>query len=116
MDSHLVAVEVGVKCATCKGVKFDCSTFYENGLKCLDTKSVERRSTVEKDGVIFDDFFKDIPNLMFACVNKSLCALDVVAEILFHKFLHNEGLEEFKCHFLRKTALIKFEFRTDDDN
>ena len=66
--------------------------------------------------MIFDDFFKDIPHLVFACVHKSLCTLDVVAEILFNKFLHNEGLEEFKCHFFGQTALIKFEFGTDNDN
>ena len=116
MDSHLVAVEVGVECATCKGVKLDCSTFNENGLECLDTKSVEGRSTVEEDGVILDDFFKNIPYLVLACVNKSLCTLDVVAEILFNKLLHNEGLEKLKCHFLRKTTLIKLEFRTNNDN
>ena len=112
----MVAVEVSVECCTCKGVEFDCSAFNKDGLECLDTKTVKRRSTVEEDGVIFDDLFKDVPNLVLACVNKALCALDVVAEVLFNKFLHDEGLEEFKCHFLRKTALIQFQFRTDDDN
>ena len=32
------------------------------------------------------------------------------------KSFHNEGLEEFKRHFLRKTALVNFQLRTYDYN
>ena len=32
------------------------------------------------------------------------------------KGLHNEGLEEFEGHFLRQTALVKLDVRSDDNN
>ena len=97
-------------------MKFDCSTLYKHGLERLNTESVKRRCTVEKHGVILDDFFEDIPNLVLACVDETFCALDVVAIVALDKFVHNERLEKFESHFFWQTALIEFEFGTDDDN
>lgn len=39
-----------------------------------------------------------------------------MAKVALDELVHNEGLEEFKSHFLWQTALIEFEFRTYDDN
>ena len=49
MHSHLVAVEVCVKCSTDKRVQVDGLTFNQHRLKCLNTMTVESRRTVEKD-------------------------------------------------------------------
>ena len=66
--------------------------------------------------MILDDLLKNIPHLILARVHKTLRGLDVVAEVLLHQLLHDEGLEQLKCHFFGQTALIKFEFRSYDDD
>ena len=53
VDSHLVTVEVGVKTGTYQRMQTDSFTFYQFGLECLDTKTVQRRSTVEQDRMSF---------------------------------------------------------------
>ena len=45
-----------------------------------------------------------------------LSFLDVGSLAGFNKSLHYEGLEQLERHFLRKTALVNLEVRTDDDN
>ena len=66
--------------------------------------------------MIFYDVLENIPHARFHSFDRSLRALDIVANIEFNEFLHNERLEKFDSHFLRKTALIKFKFGTDDYN
>ena len=66
--------------------------------------------------MIFDDALENIPHARFHSFDRSLRALDIVTNIEFDEFLHNERLEKFDSHFLRKTALIKFKFGTDDYN
>ena len=45
--SHLVTIEVGVECRTYERVKLDCLSFDKFWLECLNTKTVQRRSTVK---------------------------------------------------------------------
>jgi len=63
MDSHLVTVEVGIVSGASQRVEFKCATFGKDRFKCLDTESVQSRRTVKEDGVFFNDFFKDSPNV-----------------------------------------------------
>ena len=116
MNSHLVTVEVGVERCTYKRMKLDSLTFNEYGFKCLDTKAVKCGSTVEHYGVVFDYNLKSIPYTFFLTVNCLSCSFDMCSFTCFNKSLHYEGLEEFKCHFLRKTALINLETGAYNDN
>ena len=111
-----IAVEVGVERAAGKRMKFDCATFDKDGFKRLNTKSVKRRSTVQKYGVILDDFFQNVPYLGFHRLHKAFRTLDVMADVAFHKFVHYERLKQLNSHFFGQTALIKFQFRSYDDN
>ena len=61
MDSHLVAVKVGVKRSTHKRMKLDRLALYQNRLKCLDSQSMERRGTVQHNRVLFDNILQHIP-------------------------------------------------------
>ena len=63
VDSHLVTIEVGVERGTNKRMQLDRLTFYKDRLKCLDTQSVQCRSTVQHNRMLFDDIFQNIPNL-----------------------------------------------------
>ena len=112
---HLVAVEVGVECRTCKGVQFDCASFDKYGFKCLDGQTVQRGCAVEQHGVLSDYAFQNIPHLCVGALYTLLCRLDVVALSRFHQFVHYKRLEQFQCHFLGNTALVKFEFRSYHD-
>ena len=116
MYSHLVSVEVGVESGTYERMELDGTAFYEYRLECLDGKSVERRSTVEENGVIHDDLFEDIPDLRYSFVYLLSCSLDVELVVDLNELLDYEGLEELKSHLLRETALMHLKFRSDDDN
>ena len=112
---HLVAVEVSVERGTSQRMQLDRLTFYEYRLECLDTQSVQGRCTVEHDRMFLDDAFEYIPYFRSDFFDHSLCALDVVRIALFDQFFHDERLEQFQRHLLRQTALIEFQFRSDDD-
>ena len=116
VNSHLVTVEVGVKRCTSKGMKLNCSTLNKNRLKCLNTESVKCGSTVKHYRVSLDNNFESIPNLGISTFNHLSCRLYVACNTCLNKTLHNEGLEQFKSHFLRKTALIHLELGSYDDN
>ena len=114
--SHLVTVEVGVERGTNERMELDGTAFYEDRLKCLDTESVERRSTVEHNRMILDNVFEDIPYDIGSTLYHSLCCLDVLRMSFEDETLHYERLEELKSHLLRETALVHLQFRSYNDN
>ena len=116
MNSHLVTVEVSVVSCTYQWVKFKCTAFYKHRFKCLNTKTVECRSTVEKNWVAFDYFFKCIPYFAACFFYFFLSGLDVCCVSLVYEFSHNKWLEEFESHFFWKTALVHLEGWTNNDN
>ena len=73
MDSHLVAVKVSVVCCTSERMKFKSTTFNKNRLKCLNTKTVKCRRTVEENGVSLDYNFKCVPNIVLCTLNSFSC-------------------------------------------
>ena len=62
VDSHLVAVEVGVESRTCQRVQLNSLTLDELRLEGLDTQTVQRRSTVEEHGVALHHILQDVPD------------------------------------------------------
>ena len=116
MNSHLVTVEVGVKGGTYEGVKLDSLTLYEHGLEGLNTEAVKCGSTVKHYGVVLDNYLESIPYAFFLSVYSLSGCFDVCGYTCLYQTLHNEGLEELECHFLRKTALIKLKSGADNDN
>ena len=116
MNSHLVTVEVGVECGADKGMKLNSLTLNKHRFKRLDSEPVQSRCAVEHYGVILDNDLKGVPNALFLAVNGFPCGLDVCCNACFNKALHNKRLEKLKSHFLRKTALINFELRSNNDN
>ena len=98
MDSHLVTIEVGVECLTYEWVQLECLSFDEYRLECLDTKSVECRRSVEHDWMFLDYVIKDCPYLRSFGLDEELCSLYVLCNAVLYELLHDEWLEEFKCH------------------
>ena len=93
-------------------MKLDRLTFYENRFKCLNTQSVQGRGTVEHNRMILDNAFQHIPYLRTNLFDHSLCTLDIMCIPVFNQLFHDERLEEFQSHLLRKSALVESQFRT----
>ena len=110
------SVEVGVERTADERADLDRPALDEDGLERLDGETVQRGRAVQKHGMLFDDLFEDVPDKILALFHRALRALDVVALVRLDEPLHHEGLEELDRHLLRETALINFEFGTDDDD
>ena len=116
MDSHLVAVEVGVERGTYQGMEFDRAAFDKNGFERLDAESVERRSTVQQNRMILDHVLESAPDFVGPSFDHSLRAFHILRIAVLHQVFHDKRLEQFQSHLLRETALVHLQFRTDHDN
>ncbi|MPN33751.1 hypothetical protein SDC9_181242 [bioreactor metagenome] len=116
VDGHLVAVEVSVICRADEGMQLDRLALNEDRLKSLNTQAVQRGGAVEKNGVLPDDIFKNIPDLGLNLLHGALGGFNVVGDTQLDQPFHHKGLEQLKRHLLGQAALVQLEFRTDDDN
>ena len=116
MDRHLVSIEVRIEGRTGERVELDCLTLDELRLVGLDTESVERRGTVEEDGVSLDDILEDVKDDRLATINDALGTLDGLDDAAVDEATDDEGLVELGSHILRQTALVHLQLRTDDDD
>ena len=78
MHRHLIPVEVSIKAFTDEGMQQNGISFHENRFKSLDSHAMQRRGTIEKHGMIADDFFEDIPDLFILPFQHFLCTFDRV--------------------------------------
>ena len=116
MYSHLVSIEVRIKCSTYQGMQLDCLTLYQDRFKCLNTQSVQGRRTVEHDRMSLGHLFKNIPDDRLSALDHFLCAADGVGITASLEVADDERFKQNKRHLLRKTALCEFQFRTDNDD
>ena len=106
MNRHLVAVEVGVKSRTYQRMELDRLSFYQDRLKGLDSQTVQRRSTVQHNGMLFNYILQHVPDLGLQALHHLFRVFNVMGGSVGYQFLHNKGLEQLDGHFLGKTALI----------
>ena len=78
MYSHLVSVEVGVECGTNQRMQFDRFTFYQDRLKCLNTQTMQCRSTVQHNRMLFDYFFQNVPYFRLKSLYHFLCVFNIM--------------------------------------
>ena len=76
---------------------------------------MKRRSSVQKNRMVFCNFFKNIPNLCIASFKHSSCRFKRRI-FLRYKFFYDKWLKKFQSHILWKPTLIKFQVRTNDNN
>ncbi len=98
MYSHLVTVEVGVECVTYERMELKCLTVDKDRLECLEAQSMERRRTVEHDGMLFNDILENRPYFRCSFFNHHLSFLDVWCNTVVMKLPDQERLKEFECH------------------
>src|SRR6266540_3742151 len=116
VDSHLVAVEVGIVGGADQRMNADGFAFDEHWLEGLNGEPVECGGTVEQDGVALGHFLKDVPDFRGLALNHFLGAAHGVDVAQFLEAADDERLEEHERHFLRQTALVELELRPDDDD
>ena len=114
-DSHLVTVEVSVECMTNKWMKLQCLSIYKYWLKCLESKTVECRSSVEHYRMLFYYIIEDAPYFWSPLFDHSFCLLDVWSCSIVVESSDKEWLKEFQCHERRNTTLVHLQFWSDDD-
>ena len=115
VNSHLVTVEVGVKCSTCQRMQLDCLAFDKFWLESLYTETVQCRRTVEKHRVTLHYVLKNIPYYGLTTIDNLLRALDGLNYTALDELTDDKRLVKLGCHQLRKTTLTHLQFRTDDD-
>ena len=113
---HLVPVEVGVERRRDERMDPDRFSFDQDRFKCLDPETVKRRSSVQENRVSFDDLFENVPNFGGLFLDHFFRGADRIDIAEIFEPLHDERLKEIEGHLLRKTALVEFELRTDDDD
>ena len=116
MYRHLVSVEVSVECGTNERMQLDCFTLYQDRLKCLNSQTVQCRSTVQHNRMLFDDFLEHVPYLRFQTLYTLLCTFNIMRNTVCNQFFHNKRFKQLDCHFLRQTALINLQLRSYDNN
>src|SRR2546421_4909925 len=85
------------------------AAFHQHRLKSLNTQAVQRWSTVQQHGMVFNDLFQHIPYFRFHPLHKTLGALDIMRKVLLNQFAHDKWLEEFQRHSLRETTLVQLQ-------
>src|ERR1700686_3322628 len=66
--------------------------------------------------MVLDDLFEYVPDFRLDTFDEAFRALDVVREVLFDQFAHDERLEEFQGHLFGQTALVQLQFGADHDD
>ena len=116
VHGHLVTVEVRVVGGADERVNADSFALDEDRLESLDRQTVERGRAIEEYRVTLGDFLEDVPNLRRLLLDHLAGTADGVHEAEFFEAADDERLEQDERHFLRETALIELELRTDDDD
>ncbi|SPU72294.1 Uncharacterised protein [Brucella suis] len=116
VNSHLVAVEVGIERRADERMKLNGLAFDQGRFKRLDAETVQRRGTVQKNRMLADHFVKDIPDFRAFLFNQLLRLLDGGRIALGVKTRIDERLEQFERHLLRQAALVQLQFRAGHDD
>src|SRR5690242_786550 len=91
-------------------------TFNELGLESLDRETVQSRSAVEENRMTTGDLFENVPDLSGLTFDHFLGRTNSVDVAELFEAADDERLEQNQCHLLGQTALMQFEFGTDDDD
>ncbi len=116
MDSHLVAVEVGVEGVAHQRVYLDRLALDQHRLERLDTQTMERGCAVEQHRMLGDHLFEHVPDLGHHRVDHLLGRLDVLDELALDQPAHDERLEQLQRHQLGQSALVQAQRRAGHDH
>src|SRR3989344_43654 len=116
VHSHLVSVEVCVECGADERMELNCESFDEHRLEGLNAEAMERGGAVEEDVFILDDVLQNVPHLAMTFEDEAFRRFHVVRKFLADDLADYERFKELHRHFLRQSAVIHPEIRTDDNH
>ena len=116
VDGHLVAVEVGVERRARQRVQTNGLALDQHRLERLDAQSVERRCSVEQNGMLLDNLFENVPHLGTFLFDQLFGAFDRLHVVFFLELPDDKRLEQLERHALGQTTLVNLEFRPDNDH
>ena len=116
MDSHLVAIEVGVEAGTGQRMELYSLTLDHLRLERQDTMTVQCRSTVEEHRMSLHYVFENLVDLRITTVNDFLGRLNGLYLSALEELTDDKRLVELSRHLFRQTALVHLKLRTYDDN
>src|ERR1700741_4462022 len=100
MDSHLVAVEVGVERRADERMQLDRLALDQHQLERLDAEAVEGRRAVQQDLMFAEDVLEDVPPLGALALDQLLRRLDRGGEAAALQLGEDERLKQLERHLL----------------
>ena len=116
MHRHLISVKVSVVCRADQRVQLNGLAFNKHRLECLNTQTVKCRCAVQQHWVLANDISKNIPDFRRFALNHFLGSFYGRGKPAALQLSEDERLEQFQCHFLGQTALMKLERRANHNN
>src|SRR5687768_4577709 len=109
MDSHLVAIEVGVEGRGDKWMQLNCRTLDQDRFKCLDTQTMQCGRTVQQDRTFANHAFQRFPHFGTVALDQATRSLYVGCVIVLHETRDHKWTVQFESHALGQTTLIEFQ-------
>src|SRR5437773_968389 len=94
----------------------DRFSFDQERLEGLDAEAMERRSAVQKNRMLANDFLERVPHFVGLQLDHLLRGLDRADEAFQLETVVDERLEQLEGHLLRQAALIQLQLGADDDD
>ncbi len=116
VNGHLVTIEVGVESGASQRVQLNSLTLNHLRLESQYTMTVQGRCTVQQYGVSLHYVLQNFVNHRLTAVDNLLGRLNGLDDTALDEFTNDERLIQFRCHLLRKTALVHLQLRTYHDN
>ena len=98
MNGHLIAVKVCVKGRANQRMELDGFTLNQDGLKSLNSQTVEGRGSVQENGVFLDHILENIPNLRRFLFHQFLGAFNGSDVTTLFELVINEWFEKLQSH------------------
>ncbi len=116
MHGHLVAIEVRVERRADERMQLNRLTLDEHGLERLNAQAMQRRRTIEHDGMLANDLRQNVPDLRPFALDETLGRLDRRRLSTKLQLREDKRLEQLQRQLLRQAALMQLQRRSDDDN
>src|SRR5262249_29046518 len=94
---------------------FDRLSFHEDRFEGLNTETMKRRGAIQQNGMVFNNFFQDVPHNGILPFYHLLRSLDCRAMSSLFKPVVDKRLEQLERHLLRQTALMQMQLRAHDN-
>src|SRR5512137_677218 len=107
MNSHLIPIEIGIKCRTDQWMKLYRLPLNENRFEGLNTESVQSRSSVQHNRVLANHLIQCIPYFGSLLFHHLFCTFHGGHISLFLKAVIDKWFKKLQGHLLRKTTLMK---------